>query len=87
MPLIDTRISNDEITLLLFSIGEIPESKQGQYQRAGVLWKNEILSKKACRYIQDNAVAKGKPNLTVGSFCQWVNEDLLPNKMLEPGFP
>ena len=76
-----------KITLLLFSIGEIPEIKQGQYQRTGVLWKNEILSKKACRYIRDNAVAKGKPNLTVGSFCQWVNEDLLPNETLEPGFP
>ena len=27
---------------------------------------------------------KGKPNLTVGQFCQSVNDDLVPNKTLEP---
>ena len=30
---------------------------------------------------------KGASNLTSLSFCQWVNEDLLPNEVLEPGFP
>ena len=29
---------------------------------------------------------KGKPNLTIGKFCQWVNEIILPNVDLEPGF-
>ena len=33
------------------------------------------------------ACIKGKPNLTVGQFCQWVNDDLLPNETLEQGFP
>ena len=30
---------------------------------------------------------KGRPNLTVGRFTTWVNEDLLPHETLEPGFP
>ena len=67
--------------------GEIPESKQGKYIRTGVLWTSEELNKKASDYIRDNANVKGKPKLTVGRFCQWVNDDLLPNETLEPGFP
>ena len=30
---------------------------------------------------------KGASNLTCLSFCEWVNEQLLPNEVLEPGFP
>lgn len=30
---------------------------------------------------------KGKANLTAGSFCSWIDEELLPNETLEPGFP
>ena len=67
--------------------GEIPESRQGQYERTGVLWKNESLNRKATRYIRTNAAVKGQANLTVGKFCQWVNNELLPNETLEPGFP
>ena len=67
--------------------GELPESRQGHYQRSGVLWRNESLNKKAARFIRANSAVKGKPNLTVGTFCQWVNEELLPNETLEPGFP
>ena len=67
--------------------GEIPECKQGKYQRSGVLWTNEELNKTAGDYIRGNANVKGKPNLTVGQFCHWVNNDLLPNATLEPGFP
>ena len=33
------------------------------------------------------ANVKGKPNLTIGTFCQWVNDDLLVNTTPEPGFP
>ena len=33
------------------------------------------------------AVVKGRPNLTIASFCQWINEELLPNATLAPGFP
>ena len=67
--------------------GTIPESKQGQYQRTGVLWKNESFNKKAASYIRTNAAVKGKPSLTADTFCWWVNEELLPNETLEPGFP
>ena len=67
--------------------GEIPESKQGKYQRSGVMWSSEELNKKAARYIRENANVKGQPNLTAGKFCQWVNDDLLPNQTLEPRFP
>ena len=67
--------------------GSVEESKQGRYQRSGVLWKNEALNKKAARYIREHASVKGKANLTAASFCQWVNCDLLPNETLEPGFP
>ena len=34
-------------TTFLESGGEIPESKQGHYQRTGILWQNESLNKKA----------------------------------------
>ena len=74
-------------THFLENNGEIPESKQGRYQRTGVMWGSEDLNKKAVRFIRENANVKWKPNLTVGTFCQWVNDDLLPNETLEPGFP
>lgn len=31
--------------------GEIPESKQGRYQRTGILWSSEELNKKATQFI------------------------------------
>lgn len=65
----------------------VAETKQGGYQRTGVLWKNETLNRKAARYIRENAFVKGRANLTAGSFCSWINEVLLPNETLEPGFP
>ena len=71
----------------VFESGEVPHSKQGQYQRTGVLWKNEDLNKKASRYIRENAAVKGNLNLTAGKFSLWVNDELLPNETLEPGFP
>ena len=37
--------------------------------------------------MRENTVVKGRPNLTAGSFCCWVNEDLLPNVSLAPGYP
>ncbi len=45
------------------------------------------LNKKASRFIWENANVKGQLNLTIAKFCEWVNEDLLPNETLEPGFP
>lgn len=69
------------------SSGEVPESNQGRYQRSGILWTSEELNRKATKFIREHAAVKGRPNLTVGKFCRWVNEDLLPNATLEPGFP
>lgn len=64
--------------------GEIPDCKQGKYQRSGVLWSSEDLNTKAIKYVRNNSSVKGRPNLTVGSFSEWINNALFPN---EPGFP
>ena len=67
--------------------GSFPDSLQGKYQRSGVLWQNEELNKVATRYIRENKVVKGRPNMNLQSFTAWVNQTLLPNHGLEPGFP
>lgn len=67
--------------------GEIPDCKQGKYQRTGVLWSSEDLNKKARKFVRNNSNVKGRANLTVGSFSEWINNELLPNTTLEPGFP
>ena len=72
---------------LIKNKGILPESQQGHYQQSGVLWKNEELNKKAREYVRANAAVKGRPNLTAPVFCRWVNESLLPNSTLEPGYP
>ena len=48
------------------------------------LMSNEELCEKAR---VTNAAPRGRPNLTSTSFCQCVNNDLLPNSVLEPGYP
>ena len=67
--------------------GSIPGNKQGMYERSGVLWSSEELNKKATKYVRENANIEGKPNLTTASFCPWINNDLLPNVTLPPGYP
>ena len=67
--------------------GEIPGNRQGHYLRTGVLWSSEELNKKASEYVRENANIKGEANLTSITFCQWINDYLLPNSNLEPGFP
>ena len=67
--------------------GCIPDTKQGRYQRSGILWSSEDLNKKAYKFVRENTNVKGRPNLTKHSFCHWVNDELLPNEILEPGFP
>ena len=74
-------------TDLISNGGEFSESKQGHYQRTGLLWANEELNKKASEYVRANAAVKRKPNMTSMEFCKWVNKILLPNSTLEPGFP
>ena len=41
----------------------------------------------ATRYVRENRVVKGQPNMRLQSFTSWVNEALLPNHGLKPGFP
>ena len=69
---------------LIENNGEFPESKQGRYQRSGVLWSNEDLNEKAKTFVRANAALKGKPNMTTADFCKWVNKNLLPNSTLYP---
>ena len=71
---------------LINNDGVLPELEQGCYQRSGVLWQNEELTKKAVEYIRDNVSVKGHPNLTTVTFCKSVIEYFLPNCTLEPGF-
>ena len=51
-----------------------------------MLWKNEELNRIVTNYVRENNVVKCKPNLTASSFCQWVNDCLLPTHVLEPGY-
>ena len=67
--------------------GTFPNTIQGKYQRDSVLWQNEELNTIATKYVHENTVVKGRPNLTAGLFCQWVNECLLTSQTLEPGYP
>ena len=62
----------------------LPETKQGKYQRTGVLWYNE---EQAAEYVRMNQSIKGTPNKTAINFGKWVNKSLLPNSTLEPGYP
>lgn len=64
-----------------------PESQQGCYQRSGVLWQNEELNESVRKFVRENGCVWGKKNLTCATFCKWVNESLLVNNVLEPGYP
>ena len=67
--------------------GEFSESQQGHYVRNNTLMSNEELCERAREYVRENAAPRGRPNLTSGAFCQWVNNELLPNTVLDPGYP
>ena len=64
--------------------GEFSESQQGHYVRNNTLMS---LCERARDYVRENAAPRGRPNLTAGAFCQWVNNELLPNTVLDPGYP
>ena len=66
--------------------GSFPDSLQGKYQREGVLWQNKDLNCLATNYVRENDFVKVKPNLTNSMLYKWVNEVLLPNEVLDPGF-
>ena len=67
--------------------GEFSDTQQGHYVRDNTLMSNDELCEKARVYVRANAAPRGRPNLTSSAFCQWVNNDLLPNSILEPGYP
>ena len=64
--------------------GEFSESQQGHYV---TLMSNEELCDTAREHVRENAAPRGRPNLTAAAFCQWVNNELLPNTVLDPGYP
>ena len=67
--------------------GEFSDILQGHYVRDNTLMSNEELCEKARVYVRANAAPRVRPNLISSAFCQWVNNDLLPNSVLEPGYP
>ena len=75
----DKTVSGGKISLRI-----MVQTQQGRYERSGIVSSNEEL---ATVFIRERANVKGKPNLTIEMFCQWVNDDLLVNTTLEPGFP
>ena len=74
-------------TMFLANDNEFPDTQQGKYRRSGVLWQNEDLNRKARQYVRENANVKGRPNMTATSFCRWVNLELFPSQVLDPGYP
>ena len=50
-------------TDMLANDGVLPDSKQGKYQRNGVLWQDEELNEKARQYVRVNSSVKGQPNI------------------------
>ena len=67
--------------------GEVPEFVRGKYNRMQAISNNEDLTEQAKLYVRENSFKKGAPNMTIRSFCFWVNNKLLPNSTLEPEAP
>ena len=67
--------------------GEFSDTQQGHYIRNNTLMSNEDICERARVYVQEKPASRGRPNLTANLFCQWVNNELLPNSVLEPGYP
>ena len=58
---------------------------QGKYERHCV-HHNEALYHKAAKWVCEHTFVKGEHNMTAQSFCEWVNNDLLPSSHLPPHF-
>ena len=80
------RIVREWRATFLTNNNSFPNTLQGKYQRRGVLWSDEKLNNSVRKYVHENANIKAKANMTSVSFCKWVNEELLPNWVLEPGY-
>ena len=59
---------------------------QGKYERHCV-YHDEALNHKAAEWVREHAFVKGEPNMTAQSFCDWVNNTLLPSSHLPLHFP
>lgn len=66
--------------------GRFKDEARGKYKRF-CLFNDESLRLQASMWIRENAVKKGAPNLVARSFCQWVNNELLPSSDLPPNLP
>ena len=66
--------------------GKFEEERRGKYKRLS-LFNDENLRMDASMWIREHAVRKGEANMTAGSFCAWVNNELLPSRNLPPNFP
>ena len=66
--------------------GEFSQQMQGKYERHCV-YHDETLNHKAAEWVREHAFKKGEPNMTAQTFCEWVNNSLLPSSHLPPHFP
>ena len=66
--------------------GKFPESRQGKFERH-CLFNDENLRLQAAMWVRENSYQKGEANMTARSFCQWVNDHLLPTQDLPPELP
>ena len=53
--------------------GQVSEDSRGEYERVSIL-NDEEFRKHATSWARANACVKGKPNMTVADFCQYVND-------------
>ena len=66
--------------------GRFPDSRQGKYERR-CLFNDEDLRLEAAMWVRENAYKKGEGNATAQSFCECVNNCLLPSHNLPPELP
>ena len=66
--------------------GHSSDSSRGKYERF-CLFNDEGIRLEASMWVRQNAHKKGAANMTAASFCEWVNNELLPSSTLPPFFP
>ena len=66
--------------------GHFPIQLQGKYE-GHCVHHDEAMNHKAAEWVREHAFVKGEPNMTAQSFCEWVNNDLIPSSHLPPHFP
>ena len=66
--------------------GSLSEYQRKRYISPSII-DDEAARKDAIKFIRENAYKKGEPNMTAGTFCLWVNGDLLARLTLDPSHP